>query len=148
MGVVLTAGQLSAQSDELAPVFMLGEQEEAYEQIKQEYSQTLLEVTDYDSQKAFQNWMDMMVAMEDYAEKVKFDVNGLKIWLHAFWNEDGTLSHIGYLLRPDSRNVNTLELAAFLKTFMQRYEFPLSSSKPFSHYTGANFPIYSQKVDN
>ena len=90
----------------------------------------------------------MMVAMEDYAEKVKFDVNGLKIWLHAFWNEDGTLSHIGYLLRPDSRNVNTLELAAFLKTFMQRYEFPLSSSKPFSHYTGANFPIYSQKVDN
>lgn len=148
LGTTLTASALSAQSDGLPPVFILGEQEEAYEQIKQSYSQTLLEVTEYDTQKAFRHWMDMMEAMEAHAEKLKFDLNGIKIWLHAFWNPDGSINHMGYLLRPNSRNIDKAEFAAFLKTFMKRYTFELTSNKPFSHYTGANFPIYGQKVDN
>ena len=92
--------------------------------------------------------MDMMREMEDYSKKIRFDIKGIKVWLHVFWNEDGSISHIGYLLRPDSRNIDALELAAFFKTFMGRYKLPVSSSKKFSHYTGANFPIYSEKVNN
>jgi hypothetical protein len=148
LGTTLLASPLLAQSDEMPTVFILGEHEQAYETLKQEHSQTLLEVTNYDTQEAFSHWLGMMEEMESYANKVKFDINGIKIWLHAFWNPDGSISHFGYLLRPDSRNVDKLEFAAFLKTFMKRYTFDLSSSKPFSHYTGANFPIYSQKVDN
>lgn len=148
LGTTFSAGALLAQSDEMPAVFILGEKEQAYETLKQEYSQTLLEVTDYDTQEAFGHWLDMMKEMERYADKIKFDINGIKIWLHAFWKPDGSVSHFGYLLRPDSRNIDKLEFAAFLKTFMERYTFELTSSKPFSHYTGANFPIYGQKVDN
>lgn len=142
----VAAGQ--AQSADLPQVFMLGEHEDAYEKVKQQYSRTLLEVSDYDTQAAFGNWMQMMQAMEEHAEKLKFDLKGVKLWLHAFWGADGSLQHIGYLLRPDSRNVESLQVAAFLKTFMKKYEFPLTSSREFSHYTGANFPIYSERSSN
>ncbi len=147
LGTTLFASTLLAQSEDMPEVFRLGENERGYEALNQNYSQTLLEVCNFDTQKAFDTWMGMMREMEDYSKKIRFDIKGVKLWLHVFWNEDGSISHIGYLLRPDSRNVNPLELAAFLKTFMGRYELPLTSSRKFSHYTGANFPIYSEKVD-
>ncbi len=147
LGTTFFASSLLAQ-DDVQPVFVLGENEKAYEMLNQDYSQTLLEVSGFDTQKAFEHWMDMMKQMEDYAKKLRFDIKGVKLWLHVFWNEDGTVSHIGYLLRPDSRNIDNLELAAFLKTFSARYKLPVGSSRKFSHYTGANFPIYSEKVDN
>lgn len=139
---------LYAQPEALPSVFVLGEYEEAYEAVKQDYSRTLLEVTNYDTEAAFGNWMEMMQALQDHAEKLKYDLKGVKVWLHAFWAPDGSIEHFGYLLRPDSRNVDQLELAAVLKTFMKKYRFPIRSDKEFSHYTGANFPIYSEKVDN
>ncbi len=148
LGTTLFASTLPAQSDEMPVVFRLGEQEKAYEALNQAHSQTLLEVSGFDTQKAFHSWMDMMQEMEKYADKVRYDIKGAKLWLHVFWNEDGTINHIGYLLRPDSRNVDPLKLTAFFKTFMEKYKLPLSSNKKFSHYTGANFPIYSEKVDN
>ena len=148
LGTTLFATTLSAQSEEMPEVFRLGENEKGYEALNQTYSQTLLEVSNFDTQKAFNAWMDMMKEMEEYAKKIRFDIKGVKVWLHVFWNEDGSLSHVGYLLRPDSRNIDELEMAAFFKTFMGRYKLPVSSSKKFSHYTGANFPIYSEKVNN
>lgn len=147
LGTTLFVSSLMAQ-DDVQSIFVLGENEKAYEMLNQSYSQTLLEVSDFDTQRAFDAWMDMMKQMEEYAKKLRFDIKGVKLWLHVFWNEDGTISHIGYLMRPDSRNIDNLELAAFLKTFMGRYKLPMSSSRKFSHYTGANFPIYSEKVNN
>ncbi|MCB0569672.1 MAG: hypothetical protein KDC66_07920 [Phaeodactylibacter sp.] len=147
LGTTFFVSPLLAQ-DDVQAVFVLGDNEKAYEMLNQEYSQTLLEVSGFDTQKAFEYWMDMMKQMEDYAKKLRFDIKGIKLWLHVFWNEDGTISHIGYMLRPDSRNIDNLELAAFLKTFSGRYKLPVSSTRKFSHYTGANFPIYSEKVDN
>ncbi len=148
LGTALFASTLLAQSDDMPAVFKLGENEQGYEALNQMYSQTLLEVSNFDTQKAFDSWMNMMREMEDYAKKIRFDVKGIKVWLHVFWNPDGSVSHIGYLLRPDSRNIDALELAAFFKTFMGRYKLPATSNKRFSHYTGANFPIYSEKVNN
>jgi len=148
LGTTLFASTLLAQSDDMPAVFKLGENEQGYEALNQMYSQTLLEVSNFDTQKAFDSWMNMMQEMEDYAKKIRFDVKGVKVWLHVFWNADGSVSHIGYLLRPDSRNIPPLELAAFFKTFMGRYKLPATSNKRFSHYTGANFPIYSEKVNN
>ena len=148
LGTTLFASSLLAQSEEMPAVFKLGNNEKGYEALNQAYSQTLLEVSNFDTQKAFDSWMDMMQEMQEYSKKIRFDIKGVKVWLHVYWNEDGSLSHVGYLLRPDSRNIDELEMAAFFKTFMGRYKLPVSSSKKFSHYTGANFPIYSEKVNN
>jgi hypothetical protein len=144
---LLATTTTSAQDDQLPAVFQLGENEQVYEQLTTDYSLTLLEVANFDAQSAFSNWLEMMLAMEAHADKIKFDMKGVKLWMHVFWNADGTIQHIGYMLRPDSRNVSALELSAFLKTFMKKYQFPLSGNKSFNHYTGANFPVYSEKVN-
>jgi hypothetical protein len=147
LGLTLATGSLQAQ-DSRPAVFQLGENEKIYEELKQEYSQTLLEVNNFDTQAAFNNWLSMLIEMEKYADKLRFDLKGAKLWLHVFWNPDGTISNIGYLPRPDSRYLVPAELGAFFKSFMKKYQFPLSSGKKFSHYTGANFPVYSEKVNN
>lgn len=147
LGLFLTTSLYAQQSD-LPRAFVLGEKEKVYEQLAQEYSQSLLEVTGNDITQAFEHWLDMMQAIDQYADKIRFDIKGIRVWLHVFWSPEGSIDHIGYLLRPDSRNVDTAELTAFFSSFARQYVLPLKSSKPFSHYTGATFPTLNVKATN
>ncbi len=137
--------QVGTSQSEMPTVFLLGENEKGYEQLARDYSQSLLEASNNDIRKAFNYWIDMMSAMDDYADKVRFDLKGVKVWLHVFWSADGKIDHLGYILRPDSRNVNTAELSAFFSSFTRSYRFPLKSQKKFNHYTGASFPTFVQR---
>ena len=138
----LFTGNVWAQEASLPRVFILGEDEKTYEELTQSYSQTLLEAADNDIKIAFNNWLDMMSEIDKYARKVKYDINGVKLWLHVFWGENGEIDHIGYLLRPESRHVKDVELRAFFSSFMRKYTFPQKSTKKFNHYTGATFPTF------
>jgi hypothetical protein len=146
LGTALFSPALLAQAEAPA-VFVLGEDEKVYEMLNEAYGQTLLEVAGFDTEKAFDYWLDMMKQLEAHAKKLRYDIKGVKLWLHAYWNEDGTLAHIGFMLRPESRNISPLELGAVLKTFMPKYKLPATSSRKFSHYTGANFPLYSESAN-
>lgn len=148
MGMVIVSGAVSAQKTDLPKVFTLGEQEQAYEKLTQEYSQSLLEACDLNIETAFQRWLEMMQEMEKYAAKINFDIKGVKLWMHVFWSETGKIDHIGYLLRSDSKNINAAELNAFLSSFMGRYTFPVSSGKKYNHYTGATFPTFIERLSD
>ncbi len=141
--VSFLAAPLLAQD---SPVFVLGEQEKKYEQLTRDYSQSLLTACDNDMQVAFDKWLEMMQAMEAYAKKIRFDLNGVSVWFHVFWSPEGNIDNVGFLLRPNSRNIPNADLAAFLSSFIKRYQFPVTSDQPFSHYTGATFPTFSQRV--
>lgn len=134
------------QQTDRPAVFQLGENEQMYNDLAQEYSQTLLEAAGNDLQSAFNQWLELMLKMEDFSEQIKYDINGIKIWFHVFFNSDGSIDHIGYLLRDDSRNADPSELNAFFKSFMNKgHKIAVSSSKKFSFYTGATFPTYVQR---
>lgn len=141
--------QLQAQIQQLPKVFQLGEHEKPYEVATQTYSKTLLEVCNNDMEGAFNHWISMMKAMDDFAEQIKYDLKGVKAFMHVFWNEQGRIEHIGYFLRPDSRNIKTNELSAFFLAFMDIYEsFPVKADQKFSHYTGATFPTFVERVSS
>jgi hypothetical protein len=142
-----TWGSLWGQDSAQPKVFILGEDEALYERLTQTYNQPLLEACHNDVQVAFEQWLNMMQEIDDYAERIRFDIKGVKVWMHVFWNSQGAIDHIGYLLRPDSRNISTAELSAFLSSFMNRYTFPQTSDRKFSHYTGATFPTFTQNAD-
>ncbi len=145
--VMLALYSVQGQAQEAMPkVFLMGENEKAYEQLTQDYAQSLLEVCNNDMDMAFEQWLDMVKEMEKYAEKIKFDLKGVKLRLHVFWAADGKIDHIGYLLRSDSRNINTAELSAFFSSFINRYKLNKTSEKKFSHYTGATFPTFVEKL--
>ena len=145
----LTTGVLSPtllaqvyEADTLAlpKVFLIGEYEEQYELLYERYNEILLSVCHDDMNLAFDKWMDMIGQMEDYSHEIDYDLKGIKIWLKVFWGIDGKIDHLSYFLKPNSRNIDTLELSAFLSSFMNRYQLPLQSKVPFTHNGSATFP--------
>ncbi len=143
--MVILFGLQAVAQDAMPKVFLMGDNEKEYEQLTQDYAQSLLEVCNNDMEAAFGQWLEMVKEMELYAQKIKFDLKGVKLRLHVFFSPDGKIDHIGYLLRGDSRNINTAEMSAFLSSFINRYKFGKTSDKKFSHYTGATFPTYVER---
>lgn len=136
---------MQAQSDAMDRVFVLGAEEQRYEQLTSAYSQSLLEATKGDITSAFEGWLDMQQAIDAYAGSQNYDLNGVRLWLHVFWAPTGEVDHIGFLLRPDSRLVEEAEIKALLAGFIRQYRLPVQSQQKFSHYTGATFPTLSQR---
>lgn len=135
----------SAYAQALPPVFELGKNEQAYDKLSQEYARTLLAVSDNDMKKALNNWLELVKSIQDYASAIQFNINGLKVWLHVFWREDGAIDHLGYFLLPDSRFIKPEELNAFFASFVRQYQGTLQSDRKFSHYTSATFPTFVNK---
>jgi hypothetical protein len=131
----------------LPAVFLMGQNEEAYEKLCQEHARTLLAVSDNDMKKALNNWLEFVKSVQDYAGSIKYDIKGLKVRIHVFWNADGAISNIGYFVMPNSRNFKTEELNAFFGSFIRQYHSNLHSDKKFSHYTSATFPTFVDKKE-
>ncbi|MEN0005330.1 MAG: hypothetical protein AAF798_14350 [Bacteroidota bacterium] len=146
IAVVLSCASTVAQSDtELPAVFPLGANEKAYEQLGTTYAQSILEVAGNDIELASEKWLDLMKKMEDYSSRINYDIKGLKVWFHMFFAADGSIDHVGYILRENSRNFDENELKAFLKSFASTEKLDLSSTKQFSFYTGATFPVFAER---
>lgn len=125
---------------EIPPVFVIGEYEQEYENLLADYPNTLLDACGNDMLQAFDLWIGLVEEMEAYAKLNSFDLTGIKAWFHVFFEKDGTISRIGFHLKPTSRNVDTLELTAFLSEFIAQYKFPFTSLNKFANYTSVSFP--------
>jgi hypothetical protein len=121
-------------------VFQLGEYDVQYEEMMPGY-QTLLEACEGDMVEAYGKLTAMMQEMEAYAELSDYDLKGINAWMHFFWNKNGSISHIGFHLKPSSKNVDTDELKDFLTGFASNYRLPLTSELQFSHYSSFSFPL-------
>ena len=130
----------------LPKVFRLGEHEKAYEKLYDVYNKALLEVCDDDMNLAFQKWLSMLEEMEAYATSIEYDIKGIKVWLNVFWNPDGSIRHIAYHLKVNSRNVDRDELSAFFSSFMNHYKFPMITESHYSHYGSASFPTFARRT--
>ena len=127
-------------------VFILGEHEKAYEQLNLEYSVMLLTACEGNMDAAYQKWLSMLNEMEAYATLINYDIKGVKVWLNVFWNVDGSIKHIAYHLKQNSRNIDTAEFTAFLSSFINHYKFPLVTKQKYSHYGSAAFPTHPRKL--
>ena len=125
---------------ELPKVFLIGEYEEQYGLLYETYHDILLSICHDDMNLAFAKWMDMLSEMESYAQHIDFELRGVKVWLKVFWAANGTIEHISYYLKPNSRNIDTTELSAFLSSFMNHYQLPIQSNVRFTHNGSAAFP--------
>lgn len=87
-----------------------------------------------------------MEEMEAYSKQIEYNLDGVKAWFHFFWAPDGSIEHIAYYLRPNSKNLDLDEMNAFLVSFMNNYKFPLTTETKYHHYTGATFPVFYQNA--
>ncbi len=127
-------------------VFLIGDYEEEYDLLQEEYEISLLEICDNDMQLAYGKLISMFEEMEAYAEQIGYDVNGVRIWLHLFWGEDGTIEYLAFHPRPNSRKVENEELETFLLGFVHQYRFPLISTEKYTLYSSASFPTFSKRL--
>lgn len=128
----------------LPKVFLLGNHEVAYEKLSGEGT-SLLAVCEDDFNAAHGKWNSLLKEMEAHAEMINYDIKGVKMWLHVFWDDKGKINHIAFYLKPNSRNVKTEEMTAFLTDFVNNYHLPAQYDDHFSHYSGAAFPTLNWK---
>lgn len=142
--------QAQELQDTISSVFLLGENEGYYNRLSEKYNHTLLHVTDNNMEQAYQVWIQMQKDMETYAETIDFDLNGVKIWMHAYWAEDGKLEFISFFPKPNSINIPVQEIRAFLLSFQRQYYSQVQSDGGFSHYASAHFPtmLQTSKADD
>jgi len=123
---------------------MIGQNEIKYEDLVAKCSNPLLTVCQDSMDLAYRRWMGLLSDMEQYAEKSDFDIKGIKIWLNVFWNPDGTIKHLVYFPKPNSRNMNFDNLTKFMFKFMDNYAMESLDSKCYSHYGSASFPTFAE----
>ena len=141
----LQAQIAESKTNTIQKIFQLGEDENIYDELVKGYPLSLLEASNNDVKVAFDKWIGVLEDMQNYADKIRYNIKGVKLRLHVFWNENGSIDHLGYLLREDSKNVNDAELKAFLKTFVSRSQMDIESVRKYSFYTTATFPVYAER---
>lgn len=133
--------QVQAQdSADLPKIFMIGEYESDYEALNMQHNVMLLTACDDNMEVAFDKWWSMLQEMEAYSNVIGYDLSGIKAWFNVFWEPDGSIRHIAYHLKPNSKFVKPEEMNAFLNSFSKNYTFPLVTKKKYSHYGSASFP--------
>jgi hypothetical protein len=141
-----TAQTLDSSTDAttVPMVGMIGEYESAFASLAHENPGILLGVCGNDMDIAYEKWTDMLVAMEDYAESIAYDIHGLKTYFYIFWNPDGSFKHLAFYPKPNSRNIPVEELRAFFKSFVKEYHMTIVASEGYSHYGSATFPTHAR----
>jgi len=134
--------QSDAPSVAVPSVFLIGEYEDQYLALSKEHPATFLSIYHDDIDLAFRSWANILMDMEDYAGKIDFDLKGVKLWINLYFNQDGTIEHLAFYPKPNSRNVPVEYLAAFFKNFVKQYQLPVKAEKGFQHSTSAGFPTY------
>lgn len=146
---LLIVMQLSAKGymintiDSLPSVFMIGENEQEYEDLVTVCNDPLLSVCNDSMDEAYRKWIGLLSDMEKFAETKDFDIRGIKIWLNVFWNTDGSIKHLVYYPKPNSRNMDFDLLSDFFDAFQLEYKMDFSYQKCFSHYGSAAFPTFA-----
>jgi hypothetical protein len=129
----------------LPKVFMIGEYEKPYENMSVAYEKLLLHIYKDDMNRAFEAWTSVLISMEEYAKEVSFNINGLKLWMNVFFNVDGSIQHIVYFPKPNSRNMEFEHLTNFFTSFCKVYRFPNPIPEKCSHFGSASFPTFAKR---
>lgn len=142
LGIAQSPTQNPRTISELPKVFLIGEYEGLYSGLYKAYPGILLHQTGNDMELAFQKWLQMLYAMEDHAQKIDYDLKGVKVWLQVFYDKSGTIDHILFFKKPLSKNLPDAELVAFFKSFMRDFHLPIDAVENFNHSGSASFPTY------
>ena len=145
VALTLTLDLAQAQSGTtviVPEVFLIGEYESEYARLSKQHPAIFASVYNNDIDRAFRGYSNMLMDIEDYAADNNFDIKGVKLWFKLFFNADGTLEHLAYFPKPNSRNIPEEELTAFFQQFVDQYQLQVKSEKAFQHSASAGFPTF------
>ncbi len=134
--------QANGIDEKLSKVFVIGDYQEAYEDCFTIYPDILITVCDNNIDTAHQRWNVYIKEMEAYSKEIDFDLEGIVMWIHFFWNPNGKVQHVAYHLQPQSRFVKDDMIQAFLRSFIKNHNIDIEATRGFNHYGSVAFPLY------
>jgi hypothetical protein len=130
----------------LPKVFLIGEHEARYLELSQAHPAVFISVFQNDLDLAYRVWSDCLMDIEDHASRTRFDLHGVKLWLNLYFNDDGTIAHLAFYPKPNSREVSLDQLVTFFKSFAADYQLPVIALKGFHHSTSVSFPTMFERT--
>ena len=82
----LQAQIAESKTNTIPKIFQLGEDENIYDELVKGYPLSLLEASNNDVKVAFDKWIGVLEDMQNYADKIRYNIKGVKLRLHVFWN--------------------------------------------------------------
>lgn len=128
--------------DTLPSVFLIGEHEISYNKMLRNQPDLLMSVCDDDMDKAYSTWLNFLVEVERFAIENDVDIKGVKLWINVFWNPDGSIKHIAFYPKPNSKNMDYDYVSALFKEFAKTQNSGLVHNKMVCHYGSASFPSF------
>jgi len=129
--------------DSMPSVFIIGDNQQEYEKLITQCATPLAQTCNNSMENTYKVWLGIHQAMENHAERIDFDIKGIKIWLNIFWDTDGSIKHLAYLPKPNCRNMDFDKLTQFFEKFVEMYESRKPSQDCYSHYGSAGFPSFA-----
>lgn len=142
LGIAPAQSPIPASSTTLPEVFLIGQHEDQYAKLAKEHPAIFISVYNNDIDRAFRGYSDMLMDIEDYAADINFDIKGVKMWINLYFNADGTIKHLAFFPKPNSRNIPEDQLVSFFQKFVDQYQFQVKAEKPFQHSASAAFPTF------
>lgn len=138
----------NAENPALAPnkVSMIGDDESLQSSLNIACSDILLNIDGLNMSQAYTVWLSMLSDLESYADDRNFDINGLKLWMNVYWNEEGTIRQIIFYPKPNSRNIDFEKFGSFMNGFANEYSLQLNHTSCFSHFGSASFPTFYEQL--
>ncbi|NOT36143.1 MAG: hypothetical protein HOP11_02065 [Saprospiraceae bacterium] len=139
------AGDTKNSKPGLPTCFLTGEYELAYDLLLEEYDKALVTVCDNDNEKAYAIWSTILFDLSEYAKTTEMDLNGVKLWINIFFNNNGSIKHIVYYPKPNSRNMDFDKLTSFFTSFCNTYKVKETLKHKCMLSATASFPIFVKK---
>jgi len=127
-------------------VSMIGDDESLQSNMNVECSEILLNLEDLNMSQAYTVWLTMLSDLENYADTLSFDIKGLRLWMNVYWNEDGSIRHIIYYPKPNSKNIDFDQFSNFMNGFANEYILSVKHTTCFSHFGSASFPTFYEQL--
>ena len=130
----------SAPDSVIPRVFIKGDHEKLEDLLTQQFPKPLLYVFKDNSQNAFAAWANMLWEMEKFSDKIGFDVRGIKAFATFYFDRKGSIRHIAYSLKSNSRYIKAEDLDKFFRQFMANYRMNVNSKYNFQHEFTLSLP--------
>lgn len=135
---------ISNDSLDIPKLFQLGDKryDRQYKVLSKLYPNSLLDIHFDKTYKAGEHWRDIIKTIDDYAIEHNIDINGLKIWMHIFFSENGEIDYLGYYFKPNSKIKDQEMLKDLISKSLNQYKYHEKLNGKGNHYSGAGFPIF------
>ncbi len=139
---VVWAQTFSKINAQLPSSFLIGEYEEAYDEILEKYPKNLVTLCDNDNDRAYSIWTLVMIDLAEYAKNNNVEINGLKAWMNIFFNNSGGIDYIVYYPKPNSKNLDFEKLSALFSSFCKSYKMKFTLQDRCMLNAAASFPVF------